>query len=157
MYDFEHMDKRLIIYANTFLVANRLQTVMDAELEEVTSKQWLAIIMLGAFEEPPTLKQMAQMCSASHQNTKQIMLKLHQKGYVNMVKDEKDGRAMRIIPLAKIQELSAKYEERSKRFIEEMFSDLTEEEIAVMCKAQFKLYDRLEQISRASSKSSEKE
>lgn len=157
MYDFEHMDKRLIIYANTFLVANRLQTVMDAELEEVTSKQWLAIIMLGAFEEPPTLKQMAQMCSASHQNTKQIMLKLHQKGYVNMVKDEKDGRAMRIIPLAKIQELNAKYEERSKRFIEEMFSDLTEEEIAVMCKAQFKLYDRLEQISRESSKSSEKE
>lgn len=157
MYDFEHMDKRLIIYANTFLVANRLQTVMDAELEEVTSKQWLAIIMLGAFEEPPTLKQMAQMCSASHQNTKQIMLKLHQKGYVNMVKDEKDGRAMRIIPLAKIQELNAKYEERSKKFIEEMFSDLTEEEIAVMCKAQFKLYDRLEQISRASSKSSEKE
>lgn len=157
MYDFEHMDKRLIIYANTFLVANRLQTVMDAELEEVTSKQWLAIIMLGAFEEPPTLKQMAQMCSASHQNTKQIMLKLHQKGYVNMVKDKKDGRAMRIIPLAKIQELNAKYEERSKKFIEEMFSDLTEEEIAVMCKAQFKLYDRLEQISRASSKSSEKE
>ena len=157
MYDFEHMDKRLIIYANTFLVANRLQTVMDAELEEVTSKQWLAIIMLGAFEEPPTLKQMAQMCSASHQNTKQIMLKLHQKGYVNMVKDEKDRRAMRIIPLAKIQELNAKYEERSKKFIEEMFSDLTEEEIAVMCKAQFKLYDRLEQISRASSKSSEKE
>lgn len=157
MYDFEHMDKRLIIYANTFLVANRLQTVMDAELEEVTSKQWLAIIMLGAFEEPPTLKQMAQMCSASHQNTKQIMLKLHQKGYVNMVKDEKDGRAMRIIPLAKIQELNAKYEERSKKFIEEMFSDLTEEEIAVMCKAQFKLYDRLEQISRESSKSSEKE
>lgn len=157
MYDFEHMDKRLIIYANTFLVANRLQTVMDAELEEVTSKQWLAIIMLGAFEEPPTLKQMAQMCSASHQNTKQIMLKLHQRGYVNMVKDEKDGRAMRIIPLAKIQELNAKYEERSKKFIEEMFSDLTEEEIAVMCKAQFKLYDRLEQISRASSKSSEKE
>lgn len=153
MYDFEHMDKRLIIYANTFLVANRLQTVMDAELEEVTSKQWLAIIMLGAFEEPPTLKQMAQMCSASHQNTKQIMLKLHQKGYVNMVKDKKDGRAMRIIPLAKIQELNAKYEERSKKFIEEMFSDLTEEEIAVMCKAQFKLYDRLEQISRESSKS----
>lgn len=152
MYDFEHMDKRLIIYANTFLVANRLQTVMDAELEEITSKQWLAIIMLGAFDEPPTLKQMAQMCNASHQNTKQIVLKLHQKGYVDIVKDEKDGRAMRIVPLPKIQELNVKYDERSKRFIEEMFSDLTEEEITVMCRAQFKIYDRLEQIRKASTK-----
>lgn len=152
MYDFEHMDKRLIVYANTFLVANRLQAVMDVELEEITSKQWLAIIMLGAFEEPPTLKQMAQMCSVSHQNTKQIMLKLHQKGYVDIVKDEKDGRAMRIMPLPKIQELNVKYDERSKRFIEEMFSDLTEEEITVMCRAQFKIYDRLEQIRKASTK-----
>ena len=152
MYDFEHMDKRLIIYANTFLVANRLQAVMDGELEEITSKQWLAIIMLGAFEEPPTLKQMAQMCSTSHQNMKQIMLKLHQKGYVEIAKDKKDGRVMRIIPLPKMQEINIKYDERSKKFIEEMFSDLSEEEIAIMCKAQFKIYDRLEQISKESSK-----
>lgn len=148
MYDFEHMDKRRIIYANTFLVANRLQCVMDGELEEVTSKQWLALIILGIFNEPPTLKEMAQMCNTSHQNTKQIMLKLHQKGYVDIVKDEKDGRAMRIIPLPKIEELSAKYDERSKRFMDEMFSDLTQEEIEVMYRAQFKIYDRLEQISK---------
>lgn len=148
MYDFENMDKRRIIYANTFLVANRLQRVMDAELEEVTSKQWLALIMLGAFDTPPTLKEMAQMCNTSHQNTKQIILKLHEKGYVNIAKDEKDGRAMRIIPLPKIEELSAKYDERSNRFMEEMFRDLTQEEIEVMCKAQFKIYDRLEQISK---------
>lgn len=156
MYDFEHMDKRLIIYANTFLVANRLQTVMDMELEEITSKQWLAIIMLGVFEEPPTLKQMAQMCSTSHQNTKQIILKLNQKGYVDIANDEKDGRAIRIIPLPKIRELNTKYEERSKRFIQEMFSDLTEEEITIMCKAQFKIYDRLEQIRSESSKNYKK-
>ena len=152
MYDFEHMDKRLIIYANIFLLANRLQTVMDGELEEVTSKQWLAIIMLGAFEEPPTLSQMAQMCSTSHQNMKQIILKLYQKGYVELSKDEKDGRAIRIIPLPKIQELNARYDDKSNEFIQEMFRDLTEEEIAMMWKAQFKIYDRLEQIGINASK-----
>ncbi len=59
MYDFEKMDKRLIIFANVFLLSNRLQTILDREMGEVTSKQWLVLVMLGMFDEPPTLKELA--------------------------------------------------------------------------------------------------
>lgn len=149
MYDFEQMDKRLLIYANTFLVANKLQAATDAELEVITAKQWLMIIILGAFDEPPTLMQLAKMCGSSHQNTKQIALKLNEKGYVKLLKDEKDGRVMRIYKTEKVEELSQRFEEPSKLFINELFSDLTAEEIDVMSRALFILSDRLDKMNRS--------
>lgn len=152
MYDFENMDKRLIIFANTFLSANRLQTLLDKEMGEITSKQWLAIVMLDMFEKPPTLKELAKQCDTSHQNTKQIVLKLQAKGYVTIEKDEKDGRAMRIVKLPKIDEWGMLYEERSIQFISEMFSDLTQEEIQIMCEAQMKIYNRLGQMKNSEEK-----
>ncbi|MFZ2539661.1 MAG: MarR family transcriptional regulator [Oscillospiraceae bacterium] len=146
MYDFETMDKRLIIFANVFLLSNRLQTVLDCEMGEITSKQWLVLIMLGMFDEPPTLKELAKMCNSSHQNTKQIVLKLQSKGYVNIDKDSNDGRAMRISPTAKLDEFSKDYHDRSEKFVDKMFSCLSQEEISVMCSAQLKLYNKLEDM-----------
>ena len=76
MYDFENMDKRLIAYVNIFVLANRLQAIMDKGLEEITAKQWLALTMIDAFEEAPTLKEMANLAGVTHQNMKQIVNKL---------------------------------------------------------------------------------
>ena len=38
MYDFEKMDKRYLIFGNIFLLANRLQTVMDNAKKDLTAK-----------------------------------------------------------------------------------------------------------------------
>lgn len=65
MYDFENMDQRLIAYVNIFICANRLQAIMDSGFEDITAKQWLAITMIDAFPEPPTLKQISEL-SGSH-------------------------------------------------------------------------------------------
>lgn len=146
MYDFETMDKRLIIFVNIFLTSNRLQTVLDYEMGDVTTKQWLALTMLNMFPEPPTLKELAKLCDTSHQNTKQIILKLQAKGFVNIDKDRKDGRAMRISYTAKYDEFSKVYHDRSIQFIDEMFSCLTQEEIDHMCRIQGKLYEKLEDM-----------
>lgn len=149
MYDLEHMDKRLLIYANTFLVANKLQAATDAVFEEITAKQWLMIIMVSAFEQPPTLMQLAKLCGSSHQNTKQIVLKLSEKGYLTLLKDEKDGRALRICKTDKVEELSKRYEKASMQFIDELFQDLSKEEISIMSKALFILSERLDEMNRS--------
>lgn len=143
MYDFENMDPRYIIFGNLFLVANRLQTVMDNEAKDLTAKQWFLILMLGMFDNPPTLKELAKMCDTSHQNTKQIVLKLEAKGFVRIEKDEKDGRAMRIIATEKCKEWDEANREFSTTFINTMFDHLTKEEIAITCSSLFKLYDSL--------------
>lgn len=146
MYDFEKMDKRYIIFANIFLLSNRLQTVMDSNIEELTAKQWLTAMMLGMFDEPPTLKQLAKICDSSHQNTKQLISKLESKGFIRIENDSKDLRAMRILTTDKWVKWNQDNNESSINFITKMFENLTDEEIAVMNKAQQKIYKNLENM-----------
>lgn len=146
MYDFEKMDKRYIIFANIFLLSNRLQTVMDSNIEELTAKQWLTAMMLGMFDEPPTLKQLAKICDSSHQNTKQLISKLESKGFIRIENDSKDLRAMRILTTDKWIKWNQDNNENAINFITKMFENLTDEEIAVMNKAQQKIYKNLENM-----------
>ncbi len=147
MYNFETMDKRLIIFGNLFLVANRLQTVMDSQMEGLTAKQWLVLTMLGMFDEPPTLKQLAKMCNTSHQNTKQLVLKLESKGFLEVTKDPKDARAMRICATAKCTEWELANQENNAKFVNQMFFTLTQEEILVTMTSLLKIYDALEDMA----------
>lgn len=146
MYDFERMDKRLIIFGNIFMLSNRLQTVMDQANNELTAKQWFVMAMLNMFENAPTLKQLATVCDYSHQNTKQLVLKLEEKGFVSIEKDENDLRAMRIVTTDKIKEWDQENEAFSNDFVDKMFEVLSEEEIKMMLEIQTKLYDRLKEM-----------
>lgn len=146
MYDFETMDKRYIIFGNIFLLANRLQTVMDQTAQVITAKQWFVIMMLGMFERPPTLKQLAAICDSSHQNIKQLVLKLEAKGFVRIEQDPDDRRAMRIITTEACKLWGEENEEFSAGFIERMFSSLSAEEISTMNTAQQKIYEALGQM-----------
>ena len=146
MYDFEKMDKRYLIFGNIFLLANRLQTVMDNAKKDLTAKQWMVLTMLGSFEEPPTLKQLAAMCETSHQNTKEIVNKLEAKGFVNILKDEADKRAMRILRTSKCEQWSKDNEEYGMNFISEMYHGLSEEEIRIMSEAQIKIFNNLKKL-----------
>ncbi|MEG0942191.1 MAG: MarR family transcriptional regulator [Angelakisella sp.] len=146
MYDFETMDKRYIIFGNIFLLANRLQTVMDQTTQVITAKQWFVIMMLGMFESPPTLKQLAAICDSSHQNIKQLVLKLEAKGFVRIEQDPDDRRAMRIITTEACKLWGEENEEFSAGFIQRMFSSLSAEEISTMNTAQQKIYEALGQM-----------
>ncbi len=144
MYDIEKMDKRYLVFGNTFLLANRLQTVMDSAAQELTAKQWLVITMLGMFDQPPTLKQLAKLCDTSHQNTKQIALKLEAKGFITILKDETDGRSMRITTTEKYQKFSESFNDYAESFVSKMFDGLTTEELSIMYSTQQKLYKNLQ-------------
>ncbi len=146
MIDLEKMDKRQLIFGNIFLLANRLQTVMDQHVIELTAKQWFVMIMLGMFDEPPTLKQLSSICDSSHQNTKQIVLKLEKKGFLRIEQVPSDRRAMRIIVTAKWDQWNEENNEFASRFLNRMFRDLTTQEIAVMSSAQLSIYDTLGQM-----------
>jgi DNA-binding MarR family transcriptional regulator len=146
MYDFEKMNKRYIIFANIFLLSNRLQTVMDSNIEELTAKQWLTAMMIGMFDEPPTLKQLAKICDSSHQNTKQLILKLESKGFIRIESDSRDLRAMRILTTDKWVKWNQDNNQNSMRFIAKMFDNLTDDEIAVMNKVQQNIYKNLENM-----------
>jgi len=150
MYDLETMDKRLIVFGYLFRVANRLQNKMDTQMKDLTAKQWFVILALGLFDEPPTLKQLATACDSSHQNTKQLVMKLQEKGFVTIENDEKDGRAMRIAATEKCVQWDQENEFEAKRFVDKMFDGFSVDDIAVLCSSLLRVFDNLGNIDGGS-------
>ncbi len=75
---------------------NRYQAAADAYFKEITWKQFFAIICINLCKEPPTINELSDVMGSSHQNVKQILLKLEKKGFISTVSDEKDKRKQRI-------------------------------------------------------------
>jgi len=140
------MDKRLIIFGYLFRVANRLQSKMDSQMKDLTAKQWFVILALGLFEQPPTLKQLAAACDTSHQNTKQLVMKLAEKGFVIIHNDEKDGRAMRIAASDQCKQWDKDNEQIATQFVDSMFSGMNMDEIAHLSGSLMRIFENLDKI-----------
>jgi len=143
MYDFEHMDPRLKAYVEIFICANRLQAIMDSGLEDITAKQWLALKMIDAFPEPPTLKQISEMSGVTHQSMRQIVDRLIDKGYLEVVPDRKDRRAIRLVKTDAAEITRTKKAGQDVSFVFKLFECLSEEETAIYCSSLAKLCDHL--------------
>ena len=76
---------------------NRFQACADKFFQEITWKQFFAVICISICKEKPTINELAEIMGSSHQNVKQILLKLEHKGFVELSPDEKDKRKQRII------------------------------------------------------------
>lgn len=87
---------------------NRYQAAADRYFKEITWKQFFAIICINLCKDPPTLNDLSEVMGSSHQNVKQILLKLESKGFVSMMNDENDKRKQRF-----------KVTEKCRRFMEE--------------------------------------
>ncbi|MCR4648657.1 MAG: MarR family transcriptional regulator [Lachnospiraceae bacterium] len=75
---------------------NRYQAAADAFFKEITWKQFFAIICINLCKEAPTINELSEVMGSSHQNVKQILLRLEKKGFIRTFEDEKDKRKQRI-------------------------------------------------------------
>ncbi len=72
-----------MIFALLLIISNKMNTLLDREFKEfdVTTKQWfLSETIKSLFDTSPTMKELASEMGSSHQNIKQVALKLQQKG-----------------------------------------------------------------------------
>lgn len=138
------------IFATVFIVANKLQVIGDQYLGEITSKQWLLLLMVGQFEDqPPTLGQVAALLGVSHQNTKQLALKLEKKDLLLIEKDPQDNRALRLKLTKKSYEFFQKNTDRDQVFLLELFEAFDEEEIRLFAKSIYKFQNKISQMNQA--------
>jgi len=120
------------IFGKIFFMSNRLEYLGDNELrkDDLTTKQWQLIAVTGKyFTYPPSVSEVAEVLSTTHQNVKQIALKLQEKGLISIEKDEKDKRVLRL----RITEKNRRYwESKSSEdvaFISSLFYEMTDKEI----------------------------
>lgn len=124
-----NMDGRYALFGLLFALQNRLQAVGDTFYEEITCKQFFLMACMNLFQgEAPTVQNLAQVMGSSHQNVKQILNKLEQKGFVSVEPDEADRRKLRISLTEYAAVTGEKYRVKEEEFMTGLFDGVTEEE-----------------------------
>lgn len=117
-------DSRHLLFGTLFSVNNKLQSIGDRFYEEITTKQWFLLAALHTFEDAPTFNALSSLMGSSHQNVKQIALKLQQKGYVKIITDAADRRKSRIHLTERFKELQLAYASKENQFLDHLFKDI---------------------------------
>lgn len=142
-------------FGSLFVVSNRLETILEREFNRfgVTVKQWfLSIVIDKLFDRPPTVKQAARAMGSSHQNVKQIALKLSDKGMLRLEKDERDARATRLRLTGESRALWQRVRTGRDAFNEKLFDGIGQEELKTARRVMEKLLVNIETIDRGEEK-----
>lgn len=130
-----NQDKQTYIFGSLFLLANKLQVKGDVYFadDEMTTKQWFLILMISQFKDtPPMLSEVANLMGSTRQNVKQLALKLEEKGFLVIEKDQTDSRILRLKLTEKNEQYWDKRQAKDNTFIENLFKNFTKEEVNVM-------------------------
>ena len=127
--DFTGIDAPYFLIGLLSAFENRFQAVADSFFEEVTWKQFFAIICINLCRESPTINELSEIMASSHQNVKQILLKLEKKGFIEMVTDERDRRKQRIVTTKKCEDFCKRNDRESEIRVNKMFEGISQEQL----------------------------
>lgn len=147
----DQIPNQQFIFGSLFVLANRVDTLLDRALQKfnVSSKQWfLSICVASLFDHDPSLKELAKESGSSHQNVKQVALKLQDKNLLELYKDPKDARTTRV----KLSEYSNEFwklsDQDSNEFMNQLFKDISNDELESVRKVFTKLNYNLSEMEK---------
>lgn len=125
---------------------NRFQALADSTMKEISWKQFFAIICVNMCKEPPTLKELSDILGSSHQNVKQILIKLEKKNFIEFRVDEADKRKQRIVLTDYCREFCNRNDDLSRTIMAEMFNDIPEKDIITTINTLTKIEKNLKEV-----------
>lgn len=144
--DFTGIESSYFLLGLLSAFENRFQAVADSAMKEISWKQFFAIICVNLCTNKPTVKELAEIMGSSHQNVKQILLKLEKKGFVHITVDEKDKRKQRIEVTDYCREFCKKNDEMSTNIMKKLFEGVSEEQLQVTIQTIMQIEDNLKEI-----------
>ena len=122
---------------------NRFQAMADGMMKEISWKQFFAVICINMCKEPPTLKELSDILGSSHQNVKQILIKLKNKGFIEFKTDVEDKRKQRIVLTKKCMNFCEKNNDMSIQIMAKMFDGISEKDLQTTIKTITKIEKNL--------------
>ncbi len=127
--DFNGVESSYFLLGLLSAFENRFQTMADKKIKEISWKQFFAIICINLCKENPTINELADILGSSHQNVKQILIKLEKKGFVNIYTDEKDKRKQRISLTDYCREFCSNNDKMSQQIMTKLFEGVSQEQL----------------------------
>lgn len=141
--DFGNIEESFFLLGLLSAFDNRYQAKADQFFREISWKQFFVIICTNLCRESPTIRELAEIMGSSHQNVKQILLKLEKKGFVAIVTDQEDRRKQRVVLTEKTREFCAEHEEGSNRVVGAIFNGIPREQLQITIRTIMQMEENL--------------
>ena len=129
------------IYGTLFSLANKLQIQGDKYFENLTSRQFMAMIaIIHLPEDETTLNNIARKLGTTKQSVKQLITIIENKGYIITVPSQQDKRAVNVKITESGKQVMLECGEKSMNFIADLSKDFTMEEMEILWSLLKKLY-----------------
>lgn len=136
------------IFSTLFIAGNRLQTVFDNNIPEISLKQFMLLTMVRQSKEQLTFTQLGRLLGCSRQNIKKLALALEKKGFVVIKPCESDTRASSIYPTEKLADYFDTVFVTYQKKLSYLFEVYTNDEAAQLFELMMKFYDGIENLER---------
>lgn len=121
----EKREQEQFIFANIFLLANKLQLIGDALTGEITLKQWFLLIMIKNMQKnQPSISEISNFTGNTRQNAKKMLETLAKKGYVTIEKSYADNRALCVSLTKKCLEYFVINEKVANELLDKVFKNI---------------------------------
>lgn len=141
-------NQRKAVFSTLFIAGNKLQTLFDNHIPEVSLKQFMLLSIVRQSKEQLTFTQLGDLLGCSRQNIKKLADALMKKGFVTIQQSPHDVRALCICPTEKVNDYFQndflEYQEELKY----LFEVYTDEEVKMLFLLLSRLYAGIENLEK---------
>lgn len=141
-------NQRKAIFSTLLIATNKLQTLFDQRIPEVSLKQFMLLSIIRQSKEPFTFTQLGNLLGCSRQNIKKLANVLMKKGFITLQQSPHDTRAMCICPTEKVNDYFIHDFSKYQKELKDLFAVYTEEEIEQLFLLLSKLYAGIENLKK---------
>lgn len=128
-------------FATLFSLANKLQVRGDEYLESLTSRQYMTMVAIAHLPDgKTTLNNIAKKLGTTKQNVKQIVTVMQGKGYVSVIPDPEDRRAVNVIITESGKQVLYRVSEKGIFLMAEIFKEFSTQDLETIWELLKRLY-----------------
>lgn len=136
------------IFSSLFILGNRLQTLFDQRIPELSLKQFMLLSIVRQASEPMPLTHLGDLLGCSRQNVKKLGAALEKKGFVSFQCSPTDERALCIHLTQKAEDYFAGEFTPYQQELACLFAGYTDEEVHLLFTLLSRLYQGVENLGR---------
>ena len=141
-------NQRKAIFSTIFIAGNKLQTLFDSHIPEVSLKQFMLLSIVRQSKEQLTFTQLGNLLGCSRQNIKKLADVLMKKGFITIQQSPHDTRAMCICPTEKVNDFYVNDFSEYQEELKYLFEVYTDKEIEILFILLSKLYNGIENLEK---------
>lgn len=134
------------IFSTLFIAGNKLQTLFDSRIPEVSLKQFMLLSIVRQSKEPLTYTELGNLLGCSRQNIKKLADILSKKGFISVQQNPRDSRAICLFPTERTHAYFHGEFARYREDLKYLFEVYTDDEIETLFTLLAKLYKGIDNL-----------